>query len=84
MPQKARKSSIVSINNLLGSSGQVKTSAEQLHFMHEKLAKLQSTIKASKAERAGQEKRKSKKAKLHESGQFSPTTSKLIRHFLSK
>ena len=39
--------------------------AEHLHQMHEKLAKLQSTGKGS---RAHYEKKKSKKAQLHESG----------------
>ena len=40
--------------------------------------------KGSKAERGNHYPKKSKKAQLHESGQFSPTTSKLIKHFLSK
>ena len=57
--------------------------------MQDKLASLPShnTSKASKADRGihyKEKHKKSKKAKLHESGQFSPTTSKLIKHFLSK
>ena len=69
-------------------------SPEQLYMTQEKLiGKLQgnngsSNMKATKAERPhyynNEKLKRSKKAQLHESGQFSPTTSKLIKHFLSK
>ena len=91
-PGKSRKNSISIASSLAQAPHHGPAVNEHIVKLQDQLAKLSTLTgavsgasKASKAERgAHYPQKKSRKAQLHESGQFSPTTSKLIKHFLSK